>query len=242
MQSVMDAFILGAVPPYSNLLAGKLVALLAASTEVREAFANKYAGKTTVILKRPTEAGLALLTTTSALGRSSIYNRLSYESTRVYLPIGTTQGTGEVHFSNGLYADMRRHALKWCTPTARHASWGDGFRNRREVIKKCLADVGLSAEWILHGLRREIYVIPTAHNTREFLRGEAASLDFFDRRSSDLWAWFRERWLLPRAATDQSFAGYDREAFRLWDCKGKSDNHLTATGSHESGASRSSGR
>jgi hypothetical protein len=216
LQSVMDAYILGAVPPYSSLLAGKLVALLAASTEVREAFTRKYAGRTSFISGRRTDAGLALLTTTSALGRSSIYNRLSYEESRVYRRIGLTRGTGEVHFANGLYGAMREHALEWCTPTARHANWGEGFRNRREVIKKCLADVGLSPEWVLHGLQREIYGVPTATNSLEFLRGDADALEYFDRPAAGLWAWFRQRWLLKRAANDPSFKNYDREAFRLW--------------------------
>ena len=38
LRHVMDAFVLGAVPPYSCLLCGKLVAMLAASDEVRLAF------------------------------------------------------------------------------------------------------------------------------------------------------------------------------------------------------------
>ena len=35
---VMDAFVLGAVPPYNQLLVGKLIAMLVASNEVREAY------------------------------------------------------------------------------------------------------------------------------------------------------------------------------------------------------------
>ncbi len=35
LYNVMDIFILGAVPPYNSLLCGKLIALLAASNEVR---------------------------------------------------------------------------------------------------------------------------------------------------------------------------------------------------------------
>jgi hypothetical protein len=45
LKHVMDAFILGAVPPYSYLLGGKLVAMLAASNEVRQAFREKYRGQ-----------------------------------------------------------------------------------------------------------------------------------------------------------------------------------------------------
>ena len=45
LHHVMDAFVLGAVPPYSHLLCGKLVAMLAASNQVRDAFHGKYAGQ-----------------------------------------------------------------------------------------------------------------------------------------------------------------------------------------------------
>lgn len=38
LHHVMDAFVLGAVPPYSFLLCGKLMAMLVASSEVRNAF------------------------------------------------------------------------------------------------------------------------------------------------------------------------------------------------------------
>ena len=49
LTSVMDAFVLGAVPPYSHLLGGKLTAMLVGSREVREAFAERYGHRTTVI-------------------------------------------------------------------------------------------------------------------------------------------------------------------------------------------------
>lgn len=42
---VMNAFVLGAVPPYSYLLGGKLVAMMACSNEVRRAFRRRYSGK-----------------------------------------------------------------------------------------------------------------------------------------------------------------------------------------------------
>jgi hypothetical protein len=44
LRHVLDAFVLGAVPPYSFLLCGKLVAMLAASSHIREDFARQYGG------------------------------------------------------------------------------------------------------------------------------------------------------------------------------------------------------
>ena len=44
LRYVMDAFALGAVPPYSFLLCGKLVAMLVASSEVRRVFGGNILG------------------------------------------------------------------------------------------------------------------------------------------------------------------------------------------------------
>lgn len=72
LRHIMDAFVLGAVPPYARLLCGKLVALLMTSDEVRDAFSKRYAGRTARISDRPFDGRLVLVTTTSALGRSSL--------------------------------------------------------------------------------------------------------------------------------------------------------------------------
>jgi hypothetical protein len=72
----MDAFVLGAVPPYSSLIGGKLIASLVASQEVGDAFDAKYGTRPGVISQRAKNPRLVLVTVTSALGRSSVYNRL----------------------------------------------------------------------------------------------------------------------------------------------------------------------
>lgn len=97
---VMDAFVLGAVPPYSFLLCGKLVAMLAASDTVRQAFKRKYGGTRSVIRRKRHDGRLALITTASALGRSSVYNRLCFGDRLLYESVGFTKGSGEFHFSN----------------------------------------------------------------------------------------------------------------------------------------------
>ena len=74
---VMDAYVVGAVPPYSHIIGGKLVAALMTSQEVKRSYERKYLGTESVIRGKKHRARLVLLTTTSALGRSSIYNRLS---------------------------------------------------------------------------------------------------------------------------------------------------------------------
>lgn len=217
LRHVMDAFVLGAVPPYSELLGGKLVASLVVSNEVREAFRRKYEESQSVILDRPFDGKLALITTTSALGRSSIYNRLKLQDRRLFESVGFTRGYGDFHFFNGLYDIIARFTELRCKPTAKQEKWGKGFRNRREVVRKCLAELGLSPQWLRHGIRREAFVIPMAANTREFLRGEHSDLQWFERPASDIFEWFRHRWLIPRAHREPGFKEFARESYRLWD-------------------------
>ena len=216
LKCVMDLFVLGAIPPYSQLLCGKLVALLATSMEVQEAFRRKYGGRKAYISGRTFDGRLALLTTTSALGRSSLYNRLRYRSRTVYESVGFTSGSGDFHFSNGFYGDLRELAAQHCEATAKHPSWGGGFRNRRELVRKTLPLLGLSTKLQYHGVQREVFAVSLAENGREFLRGEDDDLSPHEGSVGDLFEWFRKRWLLPRAGRDDRYRAFDRETYRLW--------------------------
>ena len=216
LQCVMDLFVLGAVPPYSHLLCGKLVAMLATSLPVREAFRHRYGGGRSYIGRRLLDSRLALLTTTSALGRSSLYNRLRYRGRHVFQSVGFTLGSGDFHFSNGFYEDLRDFALRHCNPTAKHPSWGGGFRNRRELIRKTLPLIGLSRDLLFHGVKREIFVASLAANATSFLCGDDPYLQSFDYTVDDLFEWFRDRWLLPRATRDKSYQNFDSDTYRLW--------------------------
>jgi hypothetical protein len=52
LHNVMDAFVLGAVPPYSYLIGSKLIALLVASDQVRLTFQRKYGTSVSRINRR----------------------------------------------------------------------------------------------------------------------------------------------------------------------------------------------
>ena len=232
LHHVVDAFVLGAVPPYSFLLGGKLIALLATSNEVREAFKRKYEGKKSVIRERKNTGEIAMITTTSALERSSMYNRLKcaepnlsaqldieiehLEKRLVFQRVGHTQGFGEFHFSNGIYDSLTAFAKSNATATASHESWGSGFRNRQEVVQKALGKLGLPKSWLNHGIKREIYVAPLAENTRAFLCGNDSELNYYDQPVNELFKWYRERWLLPRSKRDLRYKEWKPEKWKLW--------------------------
>ena len=224
LRNVMDLFALGAVPPYADLLSGKLMGLLATSDEVRRAVHDKYSGQKGTISGTGQDAQLALLTTTSALGRSSIFNRLKFCGELTFISVGFTKGYGEFQFANGLYSAIYQYATEHLTPTAKNAAWGTGFRNRREVVRKCLADIGLPEEWLNHGILREIFVIPLAHNTREFLNGNQPVLEEFNRPAAEIFDYFRDRWLLPRSRRQSKYKDWTPDQWRLWNSRDTNDD------------------
>lgn len=216
LRHVMDAFVLGAVPPYSQLLFGKLVALLCASDDIRQIAYRKYRGSTSRISGKRFDGRIALITTMSALGRSSLYNRLSLAGQKAFHSVGFSKGTGEFHFSNGLYSSISDYAKRYCEPTYRKEAWGEGFRNRREVIRKCLRKLNLNVAWSFHGIERECFVVPLATNAREFLRAEQERLRWNTSSIDEIFSWFKSRWLMPRLAWDKRFRDFNSDAYRLW--------------------------
>jgi hypothetical protein len=216
LRNVLEAFVLGSVPPYSSLLCGKLVAMLVASDEVRASYRRTYGGREALISGDRGDGRLVMVTTASALGRSSIYNRVRFRRRTLYEPIGFTSGYGEFQFTNGLYSKIHDFALSHCEAAAGHENWGSRFRNRREVVRKSLAKLGFDRQFLHHGIRRELFAVPLAMNTREFLRGETQRVQWFHQSAAEIVEEFRQRWLLPRAQRDTRWLSFDRETYRLW--------------------------
>ncbi len=221
LRHVMDAFLVGAVPPYSRLLFGKFIAMLLVSDEVRHRFKRKYQGSGSLIAEREFDGKLALVTTTSALGRSSVYNRVRLDGRPVLESVGYTLGSGEFHFANGLYGQIVSYARAHLEPTAKHERWGSGWRSRREVVRQTLNHLDLNPDILYHGVRREVFVAPVARNAREFLRGQHRQLRFRRRPAAELFDAFRERWMLRRVERDSSYRDFDPDTLRLWRSEGR---------------------
>jgi hypothetical protein len=127
VNNTMDAFTVGAIPPYSFLLGGKLCAGMISTETIRRAYWRKYAGKKSTTQDSTIPQPLVAVTTTSAFGRSSIYNRLKYKDRLLAEPIGYTQGFGTIHLEH-LYpriVELLKSIGKF-TP----AGWGNGPKVR----------------------------------------------------------------------------------------------------------------
>lgn len=218
---VADVSICGAVHPYNELLGGKLVALLLASQDVRDAYARRYGGQISVITSqmagRPVSrsANLRIVTTTSLYGvGSSQYNRLVLRAAdHPGLPcdlrwgaIGKslTGGYGTLHLGNETAHALRNMAF------ARHDSrrvnnrFGEGTSPRLRQIREGLDALGLKSDAILHHATPRIFygceLTPGARTALVGLGGKPVAA----AASVDISAAWRRRWLLARIARPET--------------------------------------
>jgi hypothetical protein len=210
---VMDAYVLGAVPPYNQLLGAKLVALLAASDFVRAVFRRRYRKSMSVIREREFDGRLAMVTTTSALGRSSIYNRLRFADKEVFQEVGLTQGYGHFHLADGTYEQLRMYLASLGDREVERCKFGNGPNYRIRVVRTALEHLGLPSDLLKHGVRRGVYLAPLASNAAAFLRGENERLRVYPTAFNDAVRLWKERWLLPRAARDPSFRAFQKDSW-----------------------------
>lgn len=196
VNQTMDIQTLGAVPPYNRLLGGKLVAYAAASNELRDAYQRKYAQRKTEMEQRILPPHLVALTTTSAFGRSSIYNRLKFHAIRIAESIGYTEGYGSFHLSE-LYPFFRTFLEQQGVST--RGGFGVGPRRKWQTMVRALNRLGFSAEILRHGVQREAFLFRLVENLEDYMEGRSTEPQYRDLPFAALAAWWRERWLLPRA-------------------------------------------
>lgn len=217
---VLGAYVLGALPPYNMLLGGKFVATLVGTREVRDAFAEKYSGVRGVISGEVKPAALVMVTTSSALGRSSVYNRLRLGRYRLFRSVGYTSGWGHFHIPNRLFKTMREYLKTHGHPYADNHQYGDGPNWRLRAVRECLRLLGLNTDWLHHGIAREVFVCELAKNARSFLAGRSKHPRYDGLPTvAEAAAAARSRWLVSRAARRPEFVAWRRDSLvPCWAC------------------------
>lgn len=210
---VMDAYIVGAMPPYSQLLGGKLIASLIASDEVRDNFRSKYAGKKGIISEVEKPANLGLVTITSALGRSSVYNRLKLSDVLQLQSIGYTEGWGHFHISDEVFEQLRMVLNHLEHPYANGHKYGHGPNWKIRTIREGLRALGLDPNVLRHGIRREVFAFALCQDIQAFLRGER-DYEPITAPVSVIADAAKERWIVPRAERMPTYRGWTREQTR----------------------------
>jgi len=169
----------GAIAPYSSLIGGKLIAMLAASPEVLWAFEQRYADTANNIASK--KAGrliksggrLAYLTTSSLYDtRPTMYDRVGLtgpggEALRFKF-LQYSKGEGSFHLSVETHKAIKEAAGEKAKRVT--SEFGEGTSARLRSLRDCLAELGLpSSEVLTHGQRRAAYGVALMERPRDYL-------------------------------------------------------------------------
>jgi hypothetical protein len=205
----MSAQRLGALPPYNNILGGKLIAALVTSDQVRKVFRRKYKNVLTVIKERKIPADLLFITTTGAYGKSSVYSRLKYEGREIASFIGYSNGNGSFHIPNILYQNLLRYLESKDIDTTR--GYGAGPSRKLRIINQAMTLLGFE-KGTQHSIQRGVYLFPLAENVKEVIKkGERPK--WIKRPVAGLNEYWKNRWAIPRSERDKSYLEFISEHF-----------------------------
>lgn len=220
---VADVSICGAIPPYNELLGGKLVALLLASAEVQSFYSTRYSNQISVIASQMAgrvvskPADLRVLTTTSLYGvGSSQYNRLALradEHSEIPQDIrwdsigkSKTGGFGTLHLGPETAQALQFMAQRVHTSRRVNNRFGEGTSPRLRQIREGLDALGIASNSVLHhATPRLFYACQLGSGARNSLLGLGS--DTFDPTSAAAIAsaW-RRRWLDSRVRRPDTLA------------------------------------
>lgn len=210
--NILDAYVLGAVPPYNMLLGGKAIACLVRSRDVYNDFAETYGSTTGIISGKEKRARLLAVTTSSSMGRSSLYNRLKLDGVQYHQSIGYTLGWGHFHITDDLFVQMREYLRLSKHPYADRHRFGQGPNWRLRTIRAALGQLGINESVLRHGIQREVFFCPLAKNALRILATGKGRPDLSTLKTveeiSDL---ARARWMIPRALTRDEYKSWSRE-------------------------------
>ena len=237
--SLMELNVCGAIPPYNEILGGKLVALLATSPQVVHDYKKRYADKASEIASRlkgqPVyrPADLVYVGTTSLyyVG-SSQYNRLKIpgkifdsDFDIVWKKLGMTIGFGTMHISKATTMSLTE-ATSDGFNRINHV-FGEGASPKmrlltmsiRELLESTNED---SKDFSKHAMSRIVYGACLAENTFDYLMGKDSAPKYYTdmedyregtKKVIDYW---RNRWLSSRLNYEpiyQRMRKFDKQEF-----------------------------
>lgn len=210
--NILDAYVLGALPPYNMLLGGKAIACLVRSREVYNDFSRTYGSTIGIISGEDKRARLLAVTTSSSMGRSSLYNRLKLHDVSYYDSIGYTVGWGHFHITDDLFSQMREYLRLLKHPYADCHRFGQGPNWRLRTIRAALGQLGINESVLRHGIQREVFFCPLAKNAKKILATGKGRPDLSTLKTveeiSDL---ARTRWIVPRAERRDEYKYWQRD-------------------------------
>ena len=226
--AIADLTVCGALPPYNELLGGKLVAMLLVSPEMVQEYQRRYGGTSSIIASsmagRPVSraADLVFIGTTSLYGqRPSQYDRIrvpvdleSEGDGLRYEYLGRTRGIGTFQFGDQTVAEMARLLAQSKRGQQVNSVFGEGVNPRLRKIRDGLDALGLATDDLLnHGGPRLVYGVELARNVRGYLLGMDKSPKYIlglksaRQRTAMISEWWaKRRWFCCRESRRKGFS------------------------------------
>ncbi|WP_159437491.1 Druantia anti-phage system protein DruA [Hymenobacter daecheongensis] len=220
--SIMEITTCGAIPPYGELLGGKLVAMLMASPQVVAEYKARYTDSSSVIASRMRgeivnrDANLVLLGTSSLYHvGSSQYNRIKFPTAKgeiEYKLIGKTEGFGSVHLSRQTYDVIQEMLREDPAQNSQSYTFAAGVNYKLRSIASAFNMLGLQ-KLQKHATPRLVYLTPTAKNWQRYLLGEDqepewlfSDLDNYVQETAAIVEHWKQRWFIKRAQNPEIVA------------------------------------
>ncbi len=222
--SMMDLIVCGAIPPYNELLGGKLVAMLMASPQVVRDYGERYGNQPSEITSRLAGRRIVRPADLVFIGTTSLYHVGSSQYERIKIPtpsgdslayrrLGHTEGYGSTLLSGETTAVLRTLVVRSEGMRRVNNVFGEGVSPRLRQVRDGLGVIGVPQDIVLkHSCPRIIYGVTLARNAFEYLRGEANEPHFcFDLAKTlegtigiaDYWL---TRWFEPRVRRPETLA------------------------------------
>lgn len=231
---MMNIMVCGAIPPYNNILGGKLVAMALTGPKVINMYQDKYGDYQSEIassmkgeaLSKPNE--LVFLDTTGLFEIGSAqYDRVRVptEKGRIeYDHIGYTEGFGSIQFG----PDTRKR-LSQVTKFEEgrqvvRGRFGEGVSPRIRKIRRGLKNCGLETDLLKHESRRIVYGIDLAQNAQNYLLGIDDDPDYYwlfedpDQEQQSIYDHWIDRWASMRVQKQEileRILDFDKQEFKL---------------------------
>ena len=200
---------LGALPPYNLILGGKMVGLAVTSNEIRNAYKRKYNNTVTVMNGKTVDANLLFITTTSAFGRSSIYNRLKFKEELVAQSLGFTKGSGTFHIPQEIYTQIQKYLTKKGIDVS--TTFGKGPSRKLKLLHIAFKYLKLS-DYQFHNIQREFFLFPLVKNLKDVI-SKGRKPDYHNRELNELTNFWKTRWAIPRSERFDEFKQHNGKLF-----------------------------
>jgi len=190
---------IGALPPYNELLGGKMVALALVSNELKQHYERKYKNKKTLMEGKKIPARILFITTTSAFGKSSMYDRVKYKKDTISNFIGFTSGAGTFHLSENLYKELLNFLSHKGINIKR--GYGTGPSRKLKLVTEGFKMLGLNGKkenYIFHNIKRGYYIFPLVNNLEDVLKNKK-NPKWKNYSFKELKEFWLNRWALPRS-------------------------------------------